>query len=124
MSKEIKNSSIYLSEMINACDKVTTYVSQTNKDEFMLKTQPFDAICMQLAHMGEQVSLIEKHSDRLILKFPDEVDWPAIKALRNRIGHAYASVDAELIWEFAQNQIIDLRSSVARILSKRFGITT
>lgn len=121
-SKPYKNSSLYLQEMGRACQKIAEYLFRTNQDEFLRQRESYDAICMQFSHMGEQVSLLEKHSDKILSHFPDEVDWPAIKALRNRIDHSYASVDAAMIWKFAVEEAPNVESAVTKILSKRYGI--
>lgn len=121
-SKEYKDSSSYLQEMQKACKKITEYIKATNEKEFLKQRESYDAICMQFSHMGEQVSLLEKHTDKIISHFPDEVDWPAIKALRNRIDHAYAKIDATMVWKFALEDVLTIESAVTRILKKRYGI--
>ncbi len=120
--KEQKDSSLYLKEMREACQKISDYVKRTTQQEFIKQLESYDAICMQFSHLGEQVSLLEKHSDKIISHFPDEVDWPAIKALRNRIGHAYATLDADLIWKFAIEDVPAIEQAVTRLLKKRYGI--
>lgn len=73
--------------------------------------------------MPSACSLLEKHSDKIISHFPDEIDWPAIKALRNRIDHAYATIDASMIWRFANEELTKIEIAVSQILKKRYGIT-
>ncbi|MEK7357102.1 MAG: HepT-like ribonuclease domain-containing protein, partial [Bdellovibrionota bacterium] len=46
----------------------------------------------------------------------------ALKALRNRIDHNYASVDAGMIWKFATEEIENIETNLTRILKKRFGV--
>ncbi|MBX2986998.1 MAG: DUF86 domain-containing protein [Bdellovibrionaceae bacterium] len=120
-SKEYKDSSVYLREMQRACQKINEYVQRTTEKEFLQCLESYDAICMQFSQLGEQVSLLEKHTDKIISHFPDEVDWPAIKALRNRIDHAYATIDAVMIWNFAKEDLAEIEHAVARILKKRYG---
>jgi len=120
--KEYKDSSNYLREMQGACQKIAEYLQRTNVEEFRKRLESYDAICMQFSHLGEQVSLLEKHSDKIISHFPDEVDWPAIKALRNRIDHAYATIDVAMIWKFAKEDLAEVEGAVARILKKRYGL--
>ena len=122
MSKKYRDSSPYLIEMIRACIKIQEYVENTNEQEFLKQRESFDAICMQLSHLGEQVSNLEKSPDRVIQHYPDEINWHALIGLRNRIDHAYMSVDAKMIWEFANEQMEDTESALKRILKKRFGI--
>lgn len=121
MSKKYKNSQPYLLEMYGACRKIKEYLSATTKEEFMRKRESHDAICMQLSHLGEQVARLDEQADRIIAHFPDEVDWPGLKGLRNRIGHAYAVLDADLIWRFVNEDLTGVEEGVRRILQKRFG---
>lgn len=121
-AKDYKNSSLYLKEMQSACQKIGEYLQRTNEQDFLQRQESYDAICMQFSHLGEQVSLLEKHSDRIISHFPDDIDWPAIKALRNRIDHAYATIDARMIWKFANEELTTIESAVSRILKKRYGL--
>lgn len=121
MSRKHQDSILYLQAMVAACIKIQKYIQNTTEVDFLSQSESFDAICMQLSHLGEQVAKLESSSDRIIQHFPDELDWAALKALRNRIGHAYMTVDAEMIWSFATQNIDDLESSLRRILKKRFG---
>lgn len=122
MSKSYKSSEICLHEMFKACRKIKEYVAATTREEFINQRESYDAICMQFSHMGEQVSLLEKHTDKIIPHFPDEVDWSGVKGLRNRIDHAYASIDVDLIWKFANEDVQGIEDGVRRILKKRFGV--
>ena len=71
MSKfeKYKDSSLYLREIQGACQKIAEYVQRTNEEEFLKRRESYDAICMQFSHLGEQVSLLEKHTDRIISHF-------------------------------------------------------
>lgn len=120
MSKH-KDSSIYIKEMIRACIKIQEYVENTNEEEFSKQRESFDAVYMQCSHLGEQVANLEKSKDRIIQHFPDEVNWHGLKGLRNKIDHAYASIDAKIIWDFVSSAIGDIEDELKRILKKRFG---
>lgn len=122
MSKKYKNSVPYLYEMIRACRKIQEYVENTSEQEFLKQRESFDAICMQFSHLGEQVSNLERSPDRVIHHYPEEVDWHALNGLRNRIDHAYITVDAKMIWQFASDEIEEMERELKRILKKRFGI--
>lgn len=122
MSK-YRSSSIYIKEMIQACIKIQEYVDNTNEEEFLKKRESFDAVCMQCSHLGEQVGNLEKSDDRIIQHYPDEVNWNGLRGLRNKIDHAYAKIDAKIIWNFVSAEIEDIESELKRILKKRFGET-
>ncbi|MCB0366866.1 MAG: DUF86 domain-containing protein [Bdellovibrionaceae bacterium] len=121
MSKKYQGSDLYLTEMINACVKIQEYAANTSKEDFLKQRESFDAICMQLSHLGEQVTNLESSPDRIIQHFPEDLEWPALKGLRNRIGHAYMTIDAQMIWDFVTQKTQELESSLRRILKKRYG---
>jgi uncharacterized protein with HEPN domain len=120
--KSHKGSSLYIQKMIEACEKIREYAGNTNESNFASQKESYDAICMQFSQLGEQVNHLEKSSDRIIQHFPDEVPWSALKAIRNRIGHNYTSVDAGIIWKFATENIEPIEQSLKRILKKRYGV--
>ena len=53
MSKEYKDSSLYLREMQGACQKIVEYVQRINEEEFLKRLESYDAICMQFSHFIE-----------------------------------------------------------------------
>lgn len=121
MSKGQKSSELYLQRMIEACEKIQEYIKRTNKDDFMMQTEFYDAVCMQFSHLGEQVNSLQESRERIIQHFPDDIDWPGLKGLRNQIDHNYIAIDPEQIWNFANQEVADLEISLKRILKKRFG---
>lgn len=122
MSPKFAPSASHLQKMTDACVRIREYAGNTSKEEFLSQREAYDAICMQLSQLGEQVNHLEDASDRILRHFPDEVDWAALKAIRNRISHNYTSVDAEMIWSFATQEIKNTEEALRRILQKRFGL--
>lgn len=121
MSKTYKGSELYLQRMIEACEKIQEYIKRTNKADFLTQKEFYDAVCMQFSHLGEQVNNLQSSSERIIQHFPDDIDWPSLKGLRNQIDHNYVSIEPEMIWVFANQEIPDLENSLRRILKRRFG---
>ncbi|MCB0407247.1 MAG: DUF86 domain-containing protein [Bdellovibrionales bacterium] len=121
MSTRYKSGIHYLKEMIGACIKIQEYVANTTEEEFFKQRESFDAICMQLSHLGEQVAHLEKSPDKIIQHFPDGVNWHGLNGLRNRINHAYMTVDVEMIWQFAVEEVTSLEVALRNILIKRYG---
>lgn len=121
MSKTYKSGDKPLRDMIDALEKIRSYLSKTTEADFLKQEEAFDAVCMQLLQLGEQVKRLEESPDRVIQNFADEVDWPALRGLRNRISHSYVSVDAKQVWQFATLELDDIEHSLKRILKKRYG---
>lgn len=107
--------------MIEACGKIREYIKNTSKEEFATRKESYDAVCMQFSHLGEQVNHLQDSPDRVIQHFPDDVDWSGLKGLRNQIDHNYVSIEPQKIWEFANQEIKKIETTLKSILKKRFG---
>lgn len=121
-TKSYQGSQLFLQRMVDACEKIRAYLRNTSEREFLEKKESYDAICLQLSQLGEQVGHLEKSTERIIQHFPDDVQWAALKAIRNRVDHSYTSIDPNLIWAFASEQTEEVELNLRRILKKRFGI--
>lgn len=119
--KNYKSSEIYLKRMLEHIEKINVYKRNLSYEVFKQQEQDYDAICMQLSQLGENVSKIEKGSDRIIESFPNDIKWSALKGLRNRIDHDYSWLEADQLWDMLQNNINELESGVKNILNKRYG---
>lgn len=61
-----------------------------------------DSISMNLLQIGE---LAGKLSDDYVQRTKSQMDWRAIKGMRNMFAHDYGSMDIERIWETAAEDI-------------------
>lgn len=120
--KNYKSAEIYLKRMLDHIEKIELYRSNLSYEKFKLEEQDFDAICMQLSQIGENVSKIESSDDRVVENFPKTINWKALKGLRNRIDHDYTWLEVDTIWDMLEDNMVDLKAGVKEILSKRFGV--
>ena len=121
--KKYKSSQIYLERMLEHIEKIEVYMTDLKFDKFNEQGLEYDAICMQLSQLGENVSKIEKCEDRIIDKYPMAVNWRSLKGLRNRIDHDYTWLETEIVWKMLDENIDELREGIVNILNKRYGIT-
>jgi uncharacterized protein with HEPN domain len=119
--KNYKSAEVYLKRMLEHIVKVEAYKKDLSYETFKLQEQDYDAICMQLSQIGENVAKIEKSSDRIIETFPKAINWKALKGLRNRIDHDYTWLEVDVIWEMLEKSIENLKDGVEEILNKRYG---
>lgn len=47
-----------------------------------------------------------------------EIDWEAIRGLRNRITHDYLGVNLTIVWDIIENYLLDLHRVVAKLLDE------
>lgn len=119
--KNYKSSEVYLKRMLEHIEKINLYKKNLSFEVFKLQEQDYDALCMQLSQLGENVTKLEKGTDRVIENFSNEVKWSALKGLRNRIDHDYSWLEAEQLWDMLQNNIDDLERGIKNILNQRYG---
>lgn len=119
--KNYKTAEVYLKRMLEHIEKIELYKKDLTYEIFKKQEQDYDAICMQLSQLGENVSKIEKSSDRIIETFPRAINWKALKGLRNRIDHDYTWLEVDAVWEMLDKNISELKSGVKEILKKRYG---
>lgn len=120
--KNYKTAQLYLERIIEHVGKIKKYKKGLSLKKFKERNQEYDAICMQLSQIGENVSKIELSTDRIIEHFPNAVNWKTLKGLRNRIDHDYTWLESEKIWAILEDDIEALEDGVKNILIKRYGV--
>ena len=92
---------LFVADMQEACYKITDYTSGMGFDEFCADSRTVDAVVRNLEIIGEASKGIPEA--KKLLK--PEVDWAAIKGLRNRIVHEYFGLSLSVIWAIVQNDL-------------------
>jgi uncharacterized protein with HEPN domain len=98
--------------ILDACEAIVTYTDGFASGEQLFRSRVhFDAVLMNFVIIGE---MVDKIPNAFKNEHP-EIDWKAIKGLRNIIAHDYFGVDADEIWQIIKSQISRLRFEVKRI---------
>jgi uncharacterized protein with HEPN domain len=92
---------LFVTDMQEACTKIADYTSGMGFDEFCADSRTVDAVVRNLEIIGETSTGIPE--EKKLLK-PD-VDWAAIKGLRNRIVHEYFGLSLSVIWAIVQSDL-------------------
>jgi uncharacterized protein with HEPN domain len=91
-----------------------------NLDYFLTNDEgleKLDAFCMQLIAIGESLKHIDKLTHHaLLIKYP-EINWKAIKGMRDILSHHYFDLDAEAVYDVCQNDITPLLEMLNRIIA-------
>lgn len=104
---------VYLHHMMDAIDEIQGYIQGRSRSDLESDHMFRDAVIRQLQIIGEACRGI---SEELRRRNP-EVPWRRIIGTRNRIIHAYFSVDLAVIWDVATSELPALRVQLASILS-------
>ena len=76
-----------------------------------------DSVSMNLLQIGE---LAGKFSDAYVQKTKPQMDWRAIKNMRNMFAHDYGSMDKDRIWQTATEDVPALKAYCERALTEDF----
>ena len=92
---------LFVADIQQACDKISGYVSGMSFEDFCADTRTVDAVVRNLEIIGEASRGIP--DDKKLLK--PEIDWAAIRGLRNRIVHEYFGLSLSVIWAIVQTDL-------------------
>ena len=85
---------IRLRHMLDAATEALTFARNRTKEDLSADRQLALALIKEIEIMGEAASrLSEEMRDR-----HPEIPWSAIVGMRNRLIHAYADIDLEVVW--------------------------
>lgn len=104
---------LYVVELIEAIDRIFEY-TKGDQDAFLGSQMIQDAVAKNLMVIGEAAKNLSAETRA---KAP-EVPWNRVTGMRDRIVHAYFTIDLEIIWEVVAHELPDLRAAVERIRSQ------
>jgi uncharacterized protein with HEPN domain len=83
-------------------------------DEFLVGKNSNDLV--ENAQLRLIIGEASNHlSENLKLNNP-QIEWRKIIAFRNFLAHEYFRVDLELIWSITQNNLVELRTTIEKIM--------
>jgi uncharacterized protein with HEPN domain len=103
----------YLTDIILAIDLIESFTSGiSNYDEYIADLKTLSAVERQLGIIGEAINKFEKI-------FPDSVLINARKIVgfRNRLIHAYDTVDPSIIWAIIKKHFEPLKKEITEKLN-------
>jgi len=81
-------------------------------ETFRADDKTIRAVELNFIIIGEVASQI---SDEVEKQYP-KIPWHIMRAMRNRIVHAYFSIDLKLLWDTIQNDLPPLSPMLEKIL--------
>ena len=99
------------------CEDIVETIGRFGQD-YSVFTQDkdyFKSVSMSMMQIGE---LSAGLSDEFKNETQDQMQWGAMKGMRNLFVHAYASMNKEVIWESAIRDISGVLKFCDRILSQ------
>jgi uncharacterized protein with HEPN domain len=107
-----RDSRVYLEDILESTRKITAYTGGLSKAAFLAE-KTFDAVVRNLEVIGEAVKKLPEN-----LRAQHSVlDWKKIAGLRDILIHEYFGLDAEIVWDIAQNKVPTLDREVRTMLN-------
>lgn len=107
----------WLEDIQHNADLVISFVTSTNREDFLRDEMRSLATAKAIENIGEAVKHI---SQELKVRYPD-VNWVGPARMRDRTTHGYWSVNYNIIWDTATQEIPVLREQIAHILAREFN---
>jgi uncharacterized protein with HEPN domain len=102
----------HIADSIAAIESYTT----AGRDAFLTDRLTQDAVIRNFEIIGEAASRLSSG-----VRNRPGVPWRKIIAFRNRLIHAYWSVDLPLVWDVIENDLPPLKAEVSRLLAQLSG---
>jgi len=114
-SEEPRSAEDYLGHMLEALDRIETYIEGLTRESFLDSDITQDAVIRNLEIIGEA-------SRNLLQKFPQFVaahsELPLISAykMRNMLSHGYFAVDLGVVWKTVHHDLPGLRQQLQNVV--------
>ena len=105
-----------LTQIADAIDTIKYRFKPVNNIDFFLDTpegqEKLDSLCMLFIAIGESLKNVDKLSNKKLLLKYDQIDWKAIKGMRDVLSHHYFDINAEAIYNVCTDDIELLEQTV------------
>lgn len=108
MSSSNREWRFYIADMADFAEKVQSYTTGLEQNEFVANTLVYDATLRNLELIGEAAT----HIPSQIRDTHPDISWRLIIATRNRLIHAYLGIDNDTIWSIIQTDIPSLAKAL------------
>ena len=120
MSKKGLRVNDYLEHILQAIDRIERYTFGKDQAAFLQDEQLQDAVIRNIEILGEAANNVKK-ADPLLADSHPEVPWLVMVAMRNRVSHAYFSIDQEIVWTTIRNDLPGMKRQILELIKSLQG---
>ena len=99
-------------DILDAISEIQKFTHGMSYKTFKEDTKAIRAVEMNFIIIGEAANQISEDVEE---KYP-AIPWNLMRAMRNRIVHAYFNVDEKLMWDTVQNDLPPLIPMLKKVL--------
>ncbi len=108
----MRDEHLLLKDILVALDRIDSFTRGMNFTSFTADEKTVNAVTYNFLVIGEAVKLLP---DTLTSSYP-EIPWRQIAGMRDKLTHAYFSIDYELVWKTVTIVLPRFRSVIEKIL--------
>lgn len=114
MSRDPQRLPDYLGHILEAIERIQTYVADVDEVGFLSSKIIQDAVIRNLEVIGEASRNIERVHPEFATAHP-ELPLALANDMRNALAHSYFKVDLEIVWKTIQNNLPDLHAQITEV---------
>ncbi|MFN9194741.1 MAG: DUF86 domain-containing protein [Pseudomonadota bacterium] len=114
MSRDPQRLPDYLGHILEAIERIQTYVADVDEVGFLASKIIQDAVIRNLEVIGEASRNIERVHPEFAAAHP-ELPLALANDMRNALAHGYFNVDLEIVWKTIQSNLPDLHAQITEV---------
>jgi uncharacterized protein with HEPN domain len=109
-----RNYVLYLKDILEAIERVQSYVEGRNFEQFSKDTLVVDAVVRNFEIIGEAA----KHIPAEVTQEHPLIKWKDMAGMRDKLAHEYFGVDIEILWRTSTNRLPQLKPLIEELLNE------
>ena len=114
MSRDPQRLPDYLGHILEAIERIQSYVEDVDEVGFLSSKIIQDAVIRNLEVIGEASRNIERVHPEFAAAHP-ELPLTLANDMRNALAHGYFKVDLEIVWKTIQSNLPDLHAQITEV---------
>jgi uncharacterized protein with HEPN domain len=100
-------------DMVDCAEKILEYTRGQSLDQFRSSPIVVDAVFYNITILGEAARHVP---DEVVARHP-EIEWAAVRGMRNNLVHEYFGADMQIVWATIQTDIPELIPKLKAVLA-------
>lgn len=110
----------YVGHMIEAIDRIATYLDGLDREAFLKSSLVQDAVIRNFEVIGEAARNVEGLAPDIVAATPD-IPWRYAKGMRNQLSHGHFNVDLDSVWATTRADLPRLRAQLIALKVRLTG---
>ncbi len=104
----MRDTHLLAKDILNALDRIIVFTQDMTYESFVADEKTMNAVIFNFLVIGEAVKLLPQN---VIDEHPN-VPWRQIAGMRDKLTHAYFSIEYELVWKTVTGILPAFRSTI------------